>query len=73
MGRCKVAGFLWGLGGAGRRVELQVVSVSGAQCCGVRGRSRGGEGKGREAGGGIKRALDLESKALAPSISSATS
>ena len=41
MGRCKVAGFLWGLGGAGRRVELQVVSVSGAQCCGVRGRSRG--------------------------------
>ena len=38
-----------------------------------RGQGRSGEGKGREAGGGIKRALDLESNAWAPSISSATS
>ena len=38
-----------------------------------RGQGSSGEGKGRESGGGIKRALDLESKALAPSNSSATS
>lgn len=37
-----------------------------------RGQGSSGERKGKEAGGGIKQALDLESKALALSNSSAT-